>query len=150
MDLWPNHRQLSGHRRHSLSRKYKRIKQKRCGKQFLCLATSVEVAQNISEVIQLDRFSSLDGLIRVTALVLKFIKRTKKRSMEIRPELSLQQGCHGQEKVREKQIFQGQGKVGEFCTKRSEEILEVCESKRKVRESYIFYQKSIMKNDQFE
>ena len=120
--------QLSGHRRHNLSMKYKRIKQKKCGKDFLGLATSVQVAQNISEVIQLDRFSSLERLIRVTALVFKFIKRTKRRGMGIRPELSMQQGYHGQGKVREKHFFQGQGKVREFCTKRSGEILEVCKS----------------------
>ena len=38
----------------------------------------VQAPENISEVVQPERFSSLSKLIRVTALVLKFIKRIKR------------------------------------------------------------------------
>ena len=54
------------------------------------VTASVQVSQNISEVIQPDKFSSLNKLIRVTALVLKFIKRIK-RSTETHPDISAQE-----------------------------------------------------------
>ena len=54
------------------------------------VTVSVQVFQSISEVIQPDKFSSLNKLIRVTALVLKFIKRIK-RSTETHPDISAQE-----------------------------------------------------------
>ena len=54
------------------------------------VTVSVQVSQSISEVIQPDKFSSLNKLIRVTALVLKFIKRIK-RSTETHPDISAQE-----------------------------------------------------------
>ena len=54
------------------------------------LNVTVEAHQCISEVIQADRFSSISKLIRVTALVLKFIKRIK-RSPRILPDITVEE-----------------------------------------------------------
>ena len=43
------------------------------------MTVSVQCFQNISEVICPERFSSLSKLVRVTALVLKFIQRLKRK-----------------------------------------------------------------------
>ena len=44
------------------------------------MTVSVQSSQSISEVIQPERFSSLSKLLRVTALVLKFLKRLRKKT----------------------------------------------------------------------
>lgn len=44
------------------------------------MSVSAQCSQDISEVVQLERFSSLRKLVRVTALVLKFIQRIKKKT----------------------------------------------------------------------
>ena len=49
------------------------------------MTVSSKVSQSVSEVIQPERFSSFSRLIRVTGLVLKFIRKVK-RSMETQPE----------------------------------------------------------------
>ena len=54
------------------------------------MTVSVQVSQSISEAIKPDRFSSLSKLVRVTALVLKFIKRIK-RGPETHPEISAEE-----------------------------------------------------------
>ena len=54
------------------------------------MTASSKVSQSVSEVIQLERFSSFSRLIRVTALVLKFIRKVK-RSMETQPDLNMRE-----------------------------------------------------------
>ena len=54
------------------------------------MTASSKVSQSVSEVIQSERFSSFSRLIRVTALVLKFICKVK-RSMETQPDLNMQE-----------------------------------------------------------
>ncbi|KAL9975369.1 hypothetical protein ACROYT_G012524 [Oculina patagonica] len=44
------------------------------------MTVSVQSSQSISEVIQPERFSSLSKLLRVTALVLKFLQRLRKKT----------------------------------------------------------------------
>ena len=52
------------------------------------MTASSKVSQSVSEVIQPETFSSFSRLIRVTALVLKFIRKVK-RSMETQPDLNM-------------------------------------------------------------
>ena len=47
-------------------------------------------SSKVSQIIQPERFSSLNRLIRVTALVLKFIRKVK-RGMETQPDLNMQE-----------------------------------------------------------
>ena len=54
------------------------------------MTLSSKVSQSVSEVIQPERFSSFSRLIRVTAFVLKFIRKVK-RSMETQPDLIMQE-----------------------------------------------------------
>ena len=54
------------------------------------MTASSKVSQSVSEVIQPERFSSFSRLIRMTALVLKFIRKVK-RSMETQPDLNMQE-----------------------------------------------------------
>ncbi|XP_073246985.1 uncharacterized protein [Porites lutea] len=54
------------------------------------MTASSKVSQSVSEVIQLERFSSLSRLIRVTALVLKFIRKVK-RGVETQPDLNMRE-----------------------------------------------------------
>lgn len=54
------------------------------------MTASSKVSQSVSEVIQPERFSSFIRLIRVTALVLKFIRKVK-RSMDTQPDLNMQE-----------------------------------------------------------
>ena len=54
------------------------------------MAVLVQAPGNISEVVQPERFSSLSKLIRVTALVLKFIRRIK-RVLEMHSNVSSQE-----------------------------------------------------------
>ena len=53
------------------------------------MTKSSETSQSVSEVIQPERFSSFSRLIRVTALVLKFIRKVKR--METQPDLNMQE-----------------------------------------------------------
>ena len=54
------------------------------------MTASSKVSQSVSEVIQPETFSSFSRLIRVTALVLKFIHKVK-RSMETQLDLNMQE-----------------------------------------------------------
>ena len=54
------------------------------------MTASSKVSQSVSEVIEPEIFSSFGRLIRVTALVLKFIREVK-GSMETQPELNMQE-----------------------------------------------------------
>ena len=54
------------------------------------MTASSKVSQSVLEVIQPERFSTFSSLIRVTALILKFICKVK-RSMETQPDLNMQE-----------------------------------------------------------
>ena len=57
---------------------------------FMTASSKVSHDQSVSEVIELERFSSFSRLIRVTALVLKFIRKVK-RSIETQPDLNMRE-----------------------------------------------------------